>query len=83
MHSIKKTLNAKMVFLQSFLSFNKNCMQILATKLTRRKWEREREREEWERFGKHKIDLMIDVEMKSGGPLFILGSQELPLLDEL
>jgi hypothetical protein len=34
-----------MVFLQSFLSFNKNCMQILAARLTRRTEKRERERE--------------------------------------
>jgi hypothetical protein len=60
MHNIKKTPNAKMVFLQSFLSFNKNCMQILAAKLTRRN-ERERDREEWERFGQHKLALRIDV----------------------
>jgi hypothetical protein len=35
-------------------------MQILAAKLTRRNG-REREREEWERFGQHKFALRIDV----------------------
>jgi hypothetical protein len=45
MHSIKKTPNAKMVFLQIFLSFNKKFLQILAARLTRRNGkERERER---------------------------------------
>jgi hypothetical protein len=44
-----------MVFLQSFLSFNKNCMYLLA-----RRNGKEREREEWERFGQHKVALRID-----------------------
>ena len=62
MHNIKKTPNAKMVFLQSFLYLENICMQILTTKLTRRnEREREREREEWERFGHSGVALIIDV----------------------
>jgi hypothetical protein len=48
MYNIKKTPNAKMVFLQSFLSFNKKCMQILAANIheeLRKERERERERD--------------------------------------
>jgi hypothetical protein len=44
-----------MVFLQSFFSFIKNCMQIVAARLTRRT-ERERERER-----EHKLALRVDV----------------------
>jgi hypothetical protein len=58
MHSIKKTPNAKMVFLQSFFSFNKNCMQILAANLQEEMGKRERE--EWERYGQHKLALRMD-----------------------
>jgi hypothetical protein len=59
MYNIKKTPNAKMVFLQSFLYSKNICMQILAAKLTRRN-EKEREREEWERFGHSGLALRID-----------------------
>jgi hypothetical protein len=44
---------------------------------------RKREREEWERFGQHKLALRIDVEMRRGRHSFILGREERPLLDEL
>jgi hypothetical protein len=35
----------------------KMLLQILATRFTMREWEREREREEWEKNGQHKIAL--------------------------
>jgi hypothetical protein len=44
---------------------------------------RKREREEWERFGQHKLALRIDGEMRRGRHSFILGREERPLLDEL
>jgi hypothetical protein len=43
---------------------------------------RKREREEWERFGQHKLALRIAVEMRRGRHFFILGKEERPLLDE-
>jgi hypothetical protein len=43
---------------------------------------RKREREEWERFGQHKLALRIDPKMRRGRHSFILGREEIPLLDE-
>ena len=55
-------------------------MQILAAKLEEMG---KREREEWERFGQHKLAMRIDLEMRRGRHSFILGREERPLLDEL
>jgi hypothetical protein len=57
-------------------------MQILVARLTRRSG-REREREEWERFGQHKLALRIDVQMRRCMRSFILEREERPLLDKL
>jgi hypothetical protein len=43
-------------------------MQIFAAKVTRRT-KKEREREEWERFGQHKLALRIDGQMRRVGIL--------------
>jgi hypothetical protein len=44
---------------------------------------RKREREEWKRFGQHKLALRIDLEMRRGRHSWILGREERPFLDEL
>jgi hypothetical protein len=45
-------------------------LQIFAAKFTMREWGREREREEWEKNGQHKLALRIDHEKRRGGLSF-------------
>jgi hypothetical protein len=44
---------------------------------------RKRDREEWERFGQHKLALRIDVEMWRGRHSLILGREEIPLFNDI
>ena len=59
---------------------SKMLLQILAARFTRIN---EKKREEWERFGQHKLALRIDVEMRKGKHSFILWREERSVLDEL
>jgi hypothetical protein len=58
-YGTKKTLNAHHGSSKAFLLFRKILLQILAARFTREK--EQNEREEWERFGQHKLALRIDV----------------------